>query len=100
MAEFNVTIGELINKADSLNDLNEQFKIKVGDLVDLEGSLNNMWEGDARTTFHNAFTGDVQQMGNFYKAVKIYVDTLQAAAEKYQTTEAANVEIANTRSYH
>lgn len=35
MAEFNVTIGELINKADSLNDLNEQFKIKVGDLVDL-----------------------------------------------------------------
>ena len=73
---------------------------QVGDLVDLEGSLNNMWEGDARTTFHNAFTGDVQQMGNFYKAVKIYVDTLLAAAEKYQTTEAANVEIANTRSYH
>ena len=100
MAEFNVSIGELVKKAGALDELNEQFRTNVGELVDLEASLNNMWEGDARTTFHNTFSGDVSQMGNFYKAVKVYVDTLFAAAEKYNMTEAANVEIANSRTYH
>lgn len=100
MTEFNVTIGELIQKANSLSELNGQFKTQVGTMVDLEGSLQSMWIGDAKESFHNAFSSDVKQMDTFYKTVNKYVEVLLNAAGKYQTTEAQNMEIANTRKYH
>ncbi len=100
MAEFNVTISELVAKANELNELNGQFKTQVGSLTDTEATLNSMWEGQARETFHNAFVSDVNQMGAFYNAVNQYVQTLLATAQKYQQAEAQNVEIGNTRTYH
>ena len=62
-------------------------------------ALTGMWEGEARTTFHNAFVQDANQMVAFYNAVSKYVETLINTASKYQEAELRNVEIGKTRSY-
>ena len=99
MAEFNVTISELVSKANTLNELNQTFKGQVGTMIDLEAGLSGMWEGEARNAFHTAFGNDVAQMNNFYTAVGTYVETLLAAAEKYAQAEQINIEIGKTRKY-
>lgn len=99
MAEFNVTINELVNKANQLNELNQTFKGQVSSMTDMEAGLNSMWEGAARSTFHTAFSQDVQQMENFYNAVSKYVETLLNSAAKYQEAEMLNVDIGKTRKY-
>lgn len=99
MAQFNVTINELVSKATQLNEMNQTFKTQKDNLVELENGLNSMWEGDARTTFHNAFGHDVQQMEIFYGVVAKYVETLLNTAKNYQDAEMINVEIGKTRKY-
>ena len=99
MAEFNVSLNELVNKANQLNELNQTFKGQVNTMTDIENGLNGMWEGEARNTFHNAFVQDANQMIEFCKAVTIYVETLINTADKYQEAELRNVEIGKTRSY-
>ena len=58
MAEFNVSLNELVNKANQLNELNQTFRGQIGTMSDIENGLNGMWEGEARMTFHNAFVQD------------------------------------------
>ena len=99
MAELSVIISELRSKADELDGLNQQFYSQVGSLEETEGALNGMWEGDARTSFHTAFTNDVTQMHNFYNAVGAYVTTLENAIALYEQAEAQNVELAVARHY-
>lgn len=99
MAAFNVTVNELVNKANDLSNLNQRFETEVNNLVDLEGTLNSMWEGDARKAFHTAFGNDIMQMKNFHTAVANYVSILLENAQKYAEAENTNVETANTRTY-
>ena len=47
MAEFNVTLSELVNKANQLSELNQTFKGQVSSMSDIENGLNGMWEGEA-----------------------------------------------------
>lgn len=99
MAELSVIISELRSKAEELESLNQQFFSQVGTLEETEGALNGMWEGDARVSFHTAFTNDVTQMHNFYNAISQYVTILNNAIAMYQQAEAQNVEIAQERHY-
>lgn len=99
MAEFNVTISDLVGKANTLNELNQTFRGQISSMTDLECGLNGMWEGEARNAFHIAFNNDVLQMDNFHKAITIYVETLLASAERYQKAELINIEIGKTRQY-
>ena len=99
MAEFNVSLNELVNKANQLNELNQTFRGQIGTMSDIENGLNGMWEGEARMTFHNAFVQDANQMMEFCSAVTMYVETLINIAEKYMEEETRNVEIGKTRSY-
>ena len=99
MATFRVTPNELRAKAEELRALNAQFKSEVGNMEALEGALAGMWEGQAKDAFHNAFISDKTQMNNFYNAIEVYVQRLEATAAKYAQAEAANVEIASTRKY-
>ncbi len=99
MAELSVIISELKAKADELEGLNQQFNTQVGALEETEGALNGMWEGDARVSFHTAFTNDVTQMHNFYNAIAQYVTVLHNAIASYQQAEGQNVEIATERHY-
>lgn len=100
MALIRVTAAQLKAGAEELRSLNQQFKAAVSELESTEGALNSMWEGDAREAFHRAFTSDKTQMNNFYNAIEVYAARLEAAAAQYETKEAQNVEIANTRNYH
>ena len=58
-----------------------------------------MWEGDAKTAFHTAFTNDKTQMDNFYNLMEQYIITLENIATEYENKEMANAQIASTRSY-
>ena len=58
MSDFTVSINDLKVKVDTLRQLNAQFKSQVGELEATEANLNGMWEGEAKDTFHNAFTSD------------------------------------------
>lgn len=99
MANIRVTAAELKAGAEALRSLNQQFKAAASELESTEGALNTMWEGEARNTFHRAFTSDKTQMTNFYNAIEVYAQRLEAAAAKYAQAEAQNTEIAATRSY-
>ena len=99
MSDFTVSISDLKTKVDTLRQLNAQFKSQVNDMESTEANLNGMWEGQAREAFHNAFASDKIQMDNFYNAVEVYAQRLEAIAARYAQAEAANMEIARERTY-
>lgn len=99
MAEIKVMTNELKSKIEELRALNSQFKSAVGELESTENSLNSMWEGNAKTAFHNAFISDKQQMDNFYTAIELYAQKLEVILAKYIQAENSNIELANTRAY-
>ena len=99
MAAFQVTSSQLRTTASGLRDQNAQFKSQVANLESQEGSLASMWEGDAKTAFHTAFTNDKAQMDNFYNLIEQYCVALENIAAKYDMAEAQNVSTASTRSY-
>ena len=94
-----VTASTLKSQAEELRQLNSTFKSTVSDLETTEGQLNSMWEGEANTAFHNAFTQDKTQMSNFYNAIEVYVDALLNIAAKYEQAESTNTETATVRNY-
>lgn len=99
MAEYSVVVSDLKAKAEELQSLNQQFFAEVENLEETEGALNGMWEGEARESFHTAFTNDVTQMHNFYNAVAQYVTALGNIIELYVNAENQNIEVAATRNF-
>ena len=99
MAEIKVTSTELKSKAAELRQLNNQFKKAVEDMTSTEQQLMGMWDGETKEAFHNAFNNDKTQMDNFFNAIEVYAQRLEAAAAKYEQAEAQNTEIATTRTY-
>lgn len=99
MAFFQVTSSELRNKASRLQELNGQFKAKASELQEKENALCSMWEGEAKTVFHQAFMNDRQQMEAFCGLISQYVQALLEIAARYEEAEARNREIAAARKY-
>lgn len=99
MAEIRVTTAEVRKKAEELRNLNGQFKQKVEALVTNEQALAAMWEGDAKTAFHNAFNNDKIQMDNFSSVMEQYTIALENIAIEYDNKEAINTQIATQRNY-
>ena len=99
MSFFQVTPRELRNKAGKISELNSRFKAKQQELTEQESALCGMWEGEARDTFHQAFTRDKQQMDVFHQLIAQYVQALLEIAARYEQAEARNREIASARSY-
>lgn len=99
MAEFRVSINEVQKKAEELRELNSQLRTAVSDLDGVETELVGMWEGQARDSFHTAFSNDKGQMENFSNVIEMFTQTLEGIAAKYAQIEAANVDIASTRNY-
>lgn len=94
-----VTPKTLTNKANELKSLNSRFKNQYENLKATESRLNGMWEGEAKTQFHNAFSKDIVQMQNFHDLIDRYVQSLNQIAAKYQAAESKNVSIASQRKY-
>lgn len=93
---FRVTSAQLRSKAQELRGLNERFKDSVGNLQASEQALNGMWEGDARKSFHDAFTQNKSKFDKFASGIEDYIQRLEQAAQEYDRVEAQNVEIAKT----
>lgn len=94
-----VTTATLKTKASELRQANSSFKTQIGNLTTEESALNAMWDGDANDAFHTAFNNDITQMNSFYNAIESYASALEQIAQEYDKTEAANQNIASTRSY-
>ncbi len=99
MAMIQVTSVKLRNAAGELQNLNSQFKSKSQELQGKEQSLCQMWEGQAKDAFHNAFIKDSQQMDAFYRLINQYIQALLEIAQRYEQAEARNAQIALSRSY-
>lgn len=99
MAEIRVTSGELRNKASELRNLNSQFKKAVEEMTSNEQQLVNMWDGEAKDMFHQAYNFDRVQMDTFYETIELYCQALEENAAKYDMAEQKNVNTALSRSY-
>ena len=99
MAFFSVTSSELRNRAGRITELNGQFKSKTTVLGEQESALCGMWEGEARDTFHQAFTRDKQQMDVFHQLIAQYVQALLEIAARYEQAEVRNAQTAAARTY-
>lgn len=99
MSSITVTASQLKSSADQLESLNQQFKAAVESLEGQEQSVCGMWEGEAKQTFHNAFTRDKGNMQMFYNNIQKFIATLRNAAIKYEQAEAQSTQIASQRSY-
>lgn len=91
-----VSSAQLRTRASELTELNQRFKTQVTALQEKEGVLKGMYEGDAATTFHNAFTRNKIQMDNFYNCIERYAAVLQEIAARWDQAEAQNQSIAGT----
>lgn len=99
MAEILTTTAQLRSQAEALRSLNDSFKSSVGQLESTENTLMGMWDGDAKTAFHQAFSNDKIQMDNFYNAIANYCNVLEQIAANYDKAEATNTNTATTRKY-
>lgn len=99
MSKITITASQMKASAEALKQLNDQFKAAVNRLLELQQNLSGMWEGEANDAFARAFQSDKIQMDNFYNAVEVYVQRLDAAAARYQQAEAQNTQTANERKY-
>lgn len=99
MGLITVSSAQLKSTAAELRSLNSNFKSQVGNLEGSEGTLASMWEGQAKTAFHNAFTKDKGQMNVFYQEIEKYCTALETIAAKYDRAEDTNAETATARNY-
>ncbi len=99
MGLIQVTSAQLKSKAEELKSLNANFKSTVGELESTESQLNGQWDGEANDAFHAAFERDKIQMNNFYNAIEVYIQKLLEIAQNYEKAEAANTEVASSRTY-
>ena len=99
MGYIQVTASQLRNKAEELRNLNGNFSTQVESLRTTEETLKTMWEGEANTSFHNAFVRDKGQMDSFKQAIDSYINALVTIAGKYEEAEAKNAAVASARSY-
>lgn len=100
MAEYNVTIRTLKEKARELEQLNAMLNTRINSLQETEMSLGGMWEGPANRVFHKAFMHDITQLRNFHNAITAYIMALYAAISKYMHAEQRNTRIARIRTYN
>ncbi len=94
-----VSTRELNSKSQSLQSSNTQLNRMIDQLQQQELSLCSMWEGDAKDEFDKEFRKDIQQMKNFYEAIKNYILKLNEIIKNYDQAEAKNVQIAKERKY-
>ena len=82
MAFFQVTSSELRSRAARLQELNGQFRAKAAEMGEQENSLCSMWEGEAKSAFHQAFLRDRQQMDAFCQLIGQYIQALLEIAAR------------------
>jgi len=98
MSFFEVTSSEVKARANTLRELNQQYKGKFNELEGMEQSLCSMWEGEAKTAFHREFLKDKGKVEIFVSLIDKYAATLEEIAIRYEEAERRATEIASARS--
>lgn len=100
MSQFSVTFQQIKSAIDQLTQLNSQLKSGINNLEATEAQLCTMWEGEAKSTFDNAFKKDKGQMDAFHQAIQQYIIKLNEILEQYIKAENNNASIAANRTYN
>lgn len=99
MSFYQISSKELRNKSSELRSLGQRFETEKTNLVTCENTLNAMWEGEANSRFHLAFLRDAGQMDAFKKVIDSYAQMMITIAERYETAETKNLNVAARRTY-
>ena len=91
-----VSSTQLRNRANEIEQLNEQFKVQVNNLVEKENALRSMYEGDAATAFRTAFERNKIQMDNFFNCIARYAQVMEEIAARIEMAEQQNQATAST----
>ena len=89
-----VSTNELRNKAETLQQQNQQLSKALEALSTQEQTLSGQWEGDAQQAFRSSFQKDMQKFQEFVKGINEYVLALENICKTYDTAESTNVDIA------
>lgn len=98
MSSLMISTNAVKEKVNQLTQLNSEFVSMVNDMSDQVTSLCNMWEGDARDVFLKNYGTSTQQFKAFSQGIQQYCQALAAMAEEHDRNEAANADIAASRS--
>lgn len=99
MSFYQISSRELRSSSENLETLLQRFKSEKENLATNEINLNQMWDGEARNSFHQAFLRDMGQMDSFIEIIENYVRVMESIADRYDTAEAKNMGIATNRTY-
>lgn len=97
-SEIKVTSATLRNKKETLKGHNDKLKNMVNELVSIHRNLDSQWDGPANDQFRTNFNQDKRLFDAFTSLIDQYITNLNNDIELYETKEAANKNIAATRS--
>ena len=84
------------NKADELQQMNQQLTKALEELSNQEQTLASQWEGDAQQAFRTSFQQDMQKFQEFIKGISAYATALNTIAKEYDNAEDKNVQVAKS----
>lgn len=91
-----VSTSALRNKADELQQMNQQLTKALEELSNQEQTLASQWEGDAQQAFRTSFQQDMQKFQEFVKGISAYATVLNTIAKEYDNAEDRNVQMAKS----
>ena len=97
MAQVKVDTARLRQTAGELRQQVNRLKNEASTMRSNQRSLTAQWDGDANTTFDNAFNRNVGEFQNFSNLILDYAAALDRYADDYERTERQNAQIASTR---
>ncbi len=96
MARFEVTVSEMQNAANKIQQAAENFREAAAQVLASAQALSESWEGDSQVAFADEQQKANQWYNRMMEIVDTYVASLQNAAKTYQ--EADDESAANIRS--
>ena len=91
-----VSTNALRNKADELQQMNQQLTKALEELSNQEQTLASQWEGDAQQAFRTSFQQDMQNFQEFIKGISAYATVLNTIGKEYDNAEDKNVQVAKS----
>ena len=91
-----VSTNALRNKADELQQMNQQLTKALEELSNQEQTLASQWEGDAQQAFRTSFQQDMQKFQEFIKGITAYATAQNTIAKEYDNAEDKNVQVAKS----
>jgi len=99
MSFYQINSNDLRNKEGDLEMLLQKFRSEKENLISNESALSTMWEGEANNSFHQMFIRNIGQMEAFIALIDNYARVMGSIADRYDSAEARNTNLASKRSY-